>query len=67
MSDGMSDANALGRQERAVRDAAYDLAKALAEADGGHRGLAMSRIDMEELVNEYMADEGAPFRLRVWV
>ena len=65
MSDGMSDGAAMGRQEQAVREAAHHLAVALRRADEGVRGWSISRIDIEEIVNGYLKDEDAPFRLRV--
>ena len=65
MSDGMSDCSAMGRQEQAVREAAYRLAKALKSADDGVRGWQITRLDLEGIVNDYLSDEGAPFRLRV--
>jgi hypothetical protein len=65
MSDGMSEASAFGRQEQAVRDAAHTLAVALKDADTGVRGWSINRADLVEMVNDYLKDEGAPFRLRV--
>jgi hypothetical protein len=64
MSGGMEDAAAHGRQERALREAAYRLAVSLREASDGHRGWAMSSLDIAEVVNTYLQDEDAPFELR---
>ena len=65
MSDGMSDAARMGRQESKVREAAYNLAVALSEADDGVRGWSITRLALEEIVNDYLKDEEAPFRIRV--
>jgi hypothetical protein len=67
MSDGMSDATALGRHEAEVREAAHELAIALRQAVDGHRGWAISRGDLMRMVNEYLQDEGAYFALQVSV
>lgn len=61
----MSDAAAIGRQEQNVREAAHELAVALRQASDGHRGWAISPLELEDLVNEYLKDEDAPFRIRV--
>jgi hypothetical protein len=65
MSDGMSDASAHGRQAQRVNDAAYALAKALKDATDGVRGWAISRLELEDIVNGYLEDENVPFRLHV--
>jgi hypothetical protein len=64
MSDGMSDATALGELEGAVREAAYHFAKALKRASVGHRGWAMRRGDIVRIVNDSLKDEEAPFVLQ---
>ena len=44
MSDGISDANALGRLDRDVMLKAHDLRNALKAAEEGHRGLRPAGI-----------------------
>jgi len=61
----MSDAAAIGQHAEKVREAAYELAEALKVACDGHRGWALSRLEIEEVVNDYLKDAGVPFRLRV--
>ena len=59
MSDGMSDANAVGRIARDLEHAAIDLRFAIKRADEGHRGLTVSIIDT---VNEHL--RGTGYRLQ---
>lgn len=65
MSDGMSEAAEFERQEKAVQQAAHNLAVALKEADDGHGGWSINRSDLAGIVNGYLEDEGAPFTLKV--
>ena len=56
MSDGMSDAAALGGLERAVEARSGDLARALWAALAGHRGQALP--DAIEIANEVLRLHG---------
>lgn len=55
MSDGMSDANAVGRLGAALERATWEFRKAIKAAQEGHRGLA---VDVEEEVNEILLPTG---------
>ena len=59
MSDGMSDAAAVGRLGNAVVDAAYGLRDALKAADAGHRGVS---VDALEDINRVLRDAGYELR-----
>ena len=55
MSDGMSDANALGGIAQELRFAAIDLRNAIERASDGHRGLTVAVM---ETVNEFLRGTG---------
>ncbi len=57
MSDGMSDANAVGSIATELREAAYVLRDAIERAEAGHRGLT---VDIIETVNEVLRCVGGP-------
>jgi hypothetical protein len=59
MSDGMSDANAMGNLVTELREAAYALRDAIKAARRGHRGMVLTGICEE--VNEKL--RGTPYRL----
>lgn len=59
MSDGMSDARAVGAIGRDLEIAAAELRRAINRALAGHRGLS---VDVEATVNDYLLYTG--FRLR---
>ncbi len=59
MSDGMSDANAVGRIARELEHSAIDLRRAIKRAEEGHRGLTVSVI---ATVNEHL--KGSGYRLQ---
>lgn len=61
MSDGMSDANAVGRLGERLESAAYDLREAIEAAENGHRGIA---IDVLATVNEVLQKFGLKYELR---
>lgn len=55
MSDGMSDANALGGIGKELEEAAYMLRDAIQRAQHGHRGLT---INVVQTVNPILAEVG---------
>jgi len=58
MSDGMSDANALGRLDSEAMDAAYDLAEALRAAREGNRGYRPELYDLTRRMNAVLQRAG---------
>jgi hypothetical protein len=61
MSSGPSDAAAEGRLIDAVFGAAFDLAKAIKAAHGGHRGMYFSNHQILKEVNDCLSE--TEFRL----
>lgn len=55
MSDGISDANAVGDIGTRLENATHDLRKAIDRAKAGHRGLT---VDILQIVNEAILSSG---------
>lgn len=55
MSDGMSDANAMGGLSTRLREASCKMRDAIKAAEDGHRGMS---LDVQEDVNEILLPSG---------